>query len=546
MLGLLLLVFIYSIVARWQWFGVLSDDGNQWLTASTVKFLTHWYREGAFHLHFAMLENYPSIEFGRPSPISFDRDALMARDVYFSYPPGCLLIPYALSSLTGLVPTAAFVMGCNLVNQFGVAIVLLLLTRKALVPQTSREWLITLLAPLAYLLLPATMYWHQNVYFSDQAVIFWFVTIVWWVVTDKQKLSRAVAFAVSFMLSFMMAFSDWLSAFVLFSIFAVSITVDRQSLPRAIANHAAFIMGGACALALYAFQVLQLGSVAWLIAKLKTRTLSDPTLQNTWSEFAQKMTTHFGAFEFVLLFAGITALTVLKKTNLATQRILILLSAPCVMQLLVFRNHSVIHPFSALKLYPLFCFLFFACVPHQLSQILKSEKSRQRLVIGFALVLVGLHSQYPYKFQAPLRLREFYAALAAQARFDEVYVSDELEIADNPPQALSVSEKRVYRITSAVDFKDLQNLIQKNNHGQVSNNEPRFVLLLRESSSCRARITTLSQSTSVPPPKAVLLPGQIWRYEWPQSTRSWPCASSPEAFKTFVSLDVARIALNTH
>jgi hypothetical protein len=60
-----------------------------WLSASTVKFVNNWLKEGPIKLKFIMYEYPDSIEF----------NSLAERSAYISYPPGAIIPPYILAKL---------------------------------------------------------------------------------------------------------------------------------------------------------------------------------------------------------------------------------------------------------------------------------------------------------------------------------------------------------------------------------------------------------------------------------------------------------------
>src|SRR5262249_38953297 len=103
----LIATFWTSVGERRSRFGDLEGRGHEWLTGSAVKFTRNWYREGAWTLRFAMLENPRSIEF----------PDVASRQAYVSYPVGCLLPISLVSWVLHREPSPALVMSVNLVGQ---------------------------------------------------------------------------------------------------------------------------------------------------------------------------------------------------------------------------------------------------------------------------------------------------------------------------------------------------------------------------------------------------------------------------------------------
>ncbi|MBU2524949.1 hypothetical protein KKG71_07185, partial [Patescibacteria group bacterium] len=161
--------FAYSVKVRSPWFGKLSVGHHQWLTGSTLVFTKNWFRDGAFKSYFAMYENPKSIE----SPAK--------RGIYASYPPGAIIPIYAISKIINKEPTPAMVMSYNLANQFFITLLLIatvfIFLRRLGLP-LFYTFLFSLIPLATELFLPAPMYWHQNVFFSDQAVILPFIFFI--------------------------------------------------------------------------------------------------------------------------------------------------------------------------------------------------------------------------------------------------------------------------------------------------------------------------------------------------------------------------------
>ena len=212
-LGLLTLpIFLYTVHLRAPWFGVLSDHplGHQWLTGGTVKFSRNWYREGIFHLRFAMIESPASVEF----------PTLKSRDPYASYPPGSVLPIYLLARVLGREPNPPMVMAYNLANHCLIAWLLgvtayVVLLRAGIPPLNGL--LFAAVCPCIELLCPAPLYFLQNVYAMDMAVILPFVVCLLLEslrpAVSNRRLSRVLA-AAQWCVFFAGYLTDWLFVFV--------------------------------------------------------------------------------------------------------------------------------------------------------------------------------------------------------------------------------------------------------------------------------------------------------------------------------------------
>ena len=177
LLVITLVIFQYTVEIREPWFAELSSNNNhtidhhEWLTGSTIKFAKNWYNEGPLNLKFAMLEDPKSVEFL----------TLSSRSPYTSYPPGTILPIYISSELLGQEPSPGLVMGYDLLNHFLVSFFLCLMILFLLRNQLRFDIINSfyfIIPILIELLLPGPLYWFQNAFFSDQAVILPFVVYV--------------------------------------------------------------------------------------------------------------------------------------------------------------------------------------------------------------------------------------------------------------------------------------------------------------------------------------------------------------------------------
>ncbi len=173
LLVFLILIFDYTVAIRAPWFGVLSADelSHQQISGLMLTAVHYWRQEGPATLRFGMLLNPPSVEF----------ESLAEREPNLSYPPGAALTFYVWTKLLDKLPTPAELMRFNLMNHFLIGWVLTLTAYTVLRRGGyGRPDAVLLSATTGafILLMPASLYWHQNVYLFDQAVILPFSLVV--------------------------------------------------------------------------------------------------------------------------------------------------------------------------------------------------------------------------------------------------------------------------------------------------------------------------------------------------------------------------------
>ena len=507
-------IFHYTVEIREPWFGELSDGHNQWLTGSTVKFATNWYQEGPLNIKFAMLENPKSIEFQNIS----------SRDPYTSYPPGTIIPIYIISELQGHKPTVATVMDYNLFNHFLIALILgltIFFFFRQLKIDMINSFLFSLIPIILELLLPGPIYWFQNVFFSDQAVILPFVLYIFLEILRDGMIGKNLRILniLQNLVLFIGFLTDWLFVFIALIVYIKRIIDGEIVLRRkmSFANIRSFLNDSLkywivplIAVALFALQDFLLGGVSKTISKFFIRTAASQEgaaqLKNGLNIFLGYISKNYGEIGLILLLVSVAVFLLItsiilykiyKKQNigydiLKIKKILYLIGMyiiPCVLQVYFFKNHSVVHEFSILKFsvsistIPLVLLpvLIFFLTENFMVNSLKSRfiilrnifnkfKINPRLFIIFLLAFSATLGYVAYEFPEYNILfptpNSIYGIIGDSIQqntgYNDVVFSPDFEIPTNPPQQLSYSMKRVYQINSTADIKNQTNMLTGN------------------------------------------------------------------------------------
>lgn len=495
LLVIILATFSYTVAIRRQWFGVLSMDHHQWLTASTMKFSTYWYHDGAARLGFRMLENPPSVEF----------PTIESRGMYASYPPGTILPIYAISKITRQEPNAPMIMAYNLANQLLIAIVLAFTVYLLMIRFMHRLHAVLLAAipPLFVLLLPAPLYWFQNVYFSDQAIILPFALLLLTEVLQDVELSakqrRWVMLAQALILFFGF-FTDWLFVFIGVVVYAKRLIVGQIPLrwPVFFARSLTFWVGPLLALGLFSWQLTAFHAWGALLGKYLERSgtneIGKKYVEHFFAQFWQGHVGHgYGAPAIYLLggslFISCTFIIYVwwaknlpapqRKAAIALLSIISICILPCFIEIYTLKNHSWVHDFSALKmliplsLVPLVLLPVICLLPTRLVRF-RNDARQYRfqprlLLINIILLSVALsytlfaHQPWRQFFPQPdERFPRVAQSFRGAFSYSDIIVTRRpgLEIPANPPQLLAFSQKRVYLITSQQDIDELTKRIR--------------------------------------------------------------------------------------
>lgn len=489
-------VFIYSMEIRDPWFGNLYDENHQWLSGSTLKFADNWYHEGPVNLYWGMIENPRSIEFPN----------LLSREPYPSYPPGVVLPVYLISKIINQEPNPSILMGYNLINHFLISFFIALLVfvflSRNLGYDLNISFLFAIIPIFLELLWPAPLYWHQNVFFSDQAVILPFVLMVFLEILryDSSKTNLKYISALQGFLIFFGFLTDWFFVFITASIFIKRIFtseiqlnhkipfIDRKFIKKSFV----FFCPGLLAMILFVIQLELLGVLWELPSKFLMRTgvTPPPGSENVFDLFIGFIGNGYGQIAEIILLITTYLLVIFSlfylykklKNNqtetsikLKIRKILCLLwivYLPTFTQFFFLKSHSIFHDFSVLKfsfpiaisfvLMPiLFCMLFLDF------RKIKFESKTTRKFLIMSLIVSFLLMSFSVVQNNSDRLRFFdsgpsysqmgYSSLGnsikENMKYNDVVFSPDFEITENPPQALFYSMKRVYKVNSTDDIK---------------------------------------------------------------------------------------------
>jgi hypothetical protein len=358
---------------------------------------------------------------------------------------------------------------------------------------------------LSELLLPGPLYWHQNVYFSDQAVILPFALVVFLEVLRDQVHTRSGRLplgAAQVCVLFLGMLTDWLFAFVSLVVYVKRLVHGElgKSVLAFVWASARFWFPVTLALGLFAYQLLRYNAFGGLVHMFLFRAGLDPA----GAEYAQRFSvvfwqlyipTAYGKWATILLWGGIglvalaTIYALMQRSRtqpidprfLRTVSLMGVLLVPCFLHVYAFQNHSVIHDFSTLKFA-----LPFATVPFVLAPVLVAAffstdltriyvthlsitrtESPRRVeprwpvpVVVLLLVLVAIvyttreHPRFHKFFPRP---NPEFAALGdfldKETEYRDIVFSQTLEIKSLPPQQLAYAMKMVYRVDSVAAIR---------------------------------------------------------------------------------------------
>lgn len=446
------------------------------LTAHSVCVTRNWLKEGAFHLKFMHFLNPDSVEF----------DTLASRNPYVSYPPGTFIPVFLFVKISHAHDLIRLYETYNLLNHLVISLVLFLMMFMVVsyFKKTSIvNVLFSVIPSLIYLFTPPTLYWHQNVFFADQAVMMLFVLFAYLELRRfiYGKLSWPLeAFSVG--LVFLGTLTDWLFVFVVFVavILRIFFSIRPRDFRRILSGIMDLILPAVSAVVLFLYQIISTDSLPILISKFKART----GLEGVRTSFFISHFYHFciDGYGYVLCLSTVISVLALlfyyygvkpgkgeRKDGLdiATAYIYLvyLTIAPCLLQVCVLREHSTIFDFSALKwAFPmsLIPFGIFPVVFIDKASSLRHHLLIKKIFVIICTLLVGIGVFYrtSVRYRSFFRVGNDYAQRIGElvrrnACYNDICLSFNFEIRDFPPQCLAYSAKRVYFVKDIAEAKDV-------------------------------------------------------------------------------------------
>ncbi len=467
-LAIVTLAFAFSVQLRRPAFARPLSYYYEWLTASTIKYTTSWLQDGPWAVRFAMLE-YPK---------AVDRESIDQRTVYASYPPGQVFPIYFLSLMRGQYPGPALVETWNLFTHFITVLacfLLVYLMLQSIGPYAS--CLLAAVAGLIQIFITPALWFQQNVYGPDTAVILPFALFVLFLFIARLHRPGWFIVLALFFISFYGCLTDWFFVVVAGVICAYYLFALIRKRPNSGRIFLAVALGSALAMIFFLWQLMELDAFGQLISTYGRRTSSKLVLETTGMSTARGIRLNFvtlygRAFCWWSIFVILFPLFLLPWRKLRQYLFglesdycfsLGIILLPCLLHTALLPQHAAIHNFSVLKYtipITVLTVLLFAWLWEALWRLSKS---------ALIFICVGLLLCLGAVMILPVWL-DLYGGIAGYCterdirkglavRFtlgpDEVAVSPDFEIVANPPQALAYSLRSVYGVEGWNAIEDI-------------------------------------------------------------------------------------------
>lgn len=491
--GVAVVIFATTIKDREPWRGQLADDHHQLITAEVVKFSTNWYAEDPLKLKFALLE----------LPKSVESTTIQDRMPYVSYPPGAILPIYAIAKVFHHKPTVYLVHDYNLLNHFliglALAAIAFVVARGLRLGYGSSTVLASIPLLLTYTL-PGPMYFFQNVYFADTAVILpatLFILIEVWQYFNKPQKTAGWLFWMQAALLFYGTLTDWYFVFLAFGAFALRLVRGNYpSLKQFIVKAIAYWLPVVTALCLFAVQVVSLNGGGNLKKMFFARTSSAcreyPNMTMAKTYWMGYMPESFGRYAAGILWMSlaISLLAIgyimyrdLKRRKVSSQiaalvsTITLLVVVPFD-RIYVLRCHSIFHDFTTVFFVGAVALVPFVLLPLllmkmgviQSSSVSITVRKRRYTILAMPLILLALaftytaaeHYRYLEMFpESNLTYSLYGSFISDNVGYKDVIFSPDYKAAALPPHQIIFTNKEIHKISQASDILKITRQLQE-------------------------------------------------------------------------------------
>ena len=516
-IGNLLLIglFFITVIIRGKFIGTYSDfpsfiasaGHHQFITAHSHLSIENWLNQGIKNLNFLSVWDPKSIEHAN----------VLEQYVYTSYPAGFLLPVFFIKQIFPNLSTLFLLHLYSLINHLFISITIFWTIRILLNKSLNSKMIsyYSTLAGASYLFFPLPFYSHSMVYFADQLIIFPFSIIILFEVLLREKNE----------------FNKALLALIQSIIFLISATIDYLVVPMAIIIFIFRILDRSPIypkLNLWNFfqNALQLFSpiliaISFHMANIYNFGLWDQFNNirklRTSSDFQGADTDLFNLFKWIFLnhaqvFWGsliiISFLCIVifyfytfGKRFFKEDKDLIIIPLiaylSCFLQIILLRNHSMMHNFSVLKFFYPLSISFFSTIPILINKLLIYKFNIKSQIypiifcifimfIGFGKITVGskiLNQGAMAQFPEPKLIQQStLKAIKDNFKYEDVLIGlNDFVVTRHPPQRLVAAGQNVYKFQS---WEELKNKIVKQWEGstRIIPDEANKILILRQTS----------------------------------------------------------------
>ena len=479
---LILVSWGYHLFYNDAFTGYEAQGYHIYLSASTVKFVNNWLREGPVNLNFTMYEHPDSVEF----------NSINERFAYISYPSGAVIPPYVLARLLNKdeIQIGFIKQFLRLKFLFDTLLVCLIIYSIFMITlrlrQNTAAIVLSVILALVWMNFPVNLYYLRNVYFSDHCIISVVLLFVLLEINkklfSKNQFTGFLFICLKFALALFGVLTDWYFLFVLFVswlVIIIPLIKQKTNFLKIVSASLVYVPPVILGLGLFVLQVIQIPDYRnILMDKFLLRSftghnhgLPGNNLYRNVVNFRDAYSL-LGIFIFIFpvlcIFAKIFRKRIFPKKYDRLFNLIMIVYLPPVLHILIFQNHSVVHDFSLLKfalpvlisliLLPVFILDYKKSLYSSIMIKLEQHKKLRTIKIPvFCLIIIALSISYTfsihkrgyiqYRIRTPVSYEKEYL-IRSNYSFYDVYFSFTESIVANPPEYLAISNKLIYKIDS--------------------------------------------------------------------------------------------------
>lgn len=472
---------------------------HSWLSASTIKFVNNWLKESPLELSFVNYESPASIEFNN----------VTERGPYISYPSGCTLFVYIFAKIFGKTEIdISFLKHFQMICFWLEALLFGLFTYRFLernnIKSELEKTIVSFATASLWFLLPTNVWYLANIYFSDQCITLFvmaFIVVEYEYLFSSKGSAKKLLNSIRILIIFCGILIDyyfWIMAFVAFTLEIIYsiISQNRKHIWWCILWYG---LPTILAIVFYMYQLMSITNWVTIIEHkfLERSGMEQVNLDGNYTSFHWILRRLIGNFQgafgigphklvgYLLYLIVITHLVTQNhilepvkkiknyiKDTVVQRNILILFIGfiSPILQVALLTNHSAIHEFSMIKfswciatvpiiLSLIFSHVYFSNCSHKCGGE-KFSSFFHGFIIIFTFVLIITNVPFSSSSFRASRMTEdtdysLANILQSKTNYEHVCFSFTEEILENPPQELSISHKRVYKINKLNDIQSM-------------------------------------------------------------------------------------------
>ena len=459
---------------------------HSWLSGSTIKFVDYWLEEGAASLNYTNYENPASIEF----------NTLEEREPYLSYPSGETFFVYLAARVTGRTSISISFLHKFQLLMFLIEAILMacfvyyLMARTVKCKKELVRVPVAVLTALIWMLMPTCAYYLANIYYADQCVILWIMGLIlieYLFRTSKKEKRTGLKILRSAVLysGMLIDYYFWFLAGLIFVVeIANAVLANEKGKRKKEVVSILLWFGIPVVLAILTYFIQLTRTDGWLgimMGKFGERVVGE-NQTSEWifnaisNNFVQAFSLDASMVNYliigmsVVLVAGVVVMV--KKQKLASiirnpgVSLIICNVLAILLQIFVFKQHSAIHEFSMIKvawvvaMLPIVATLVFGYMVNARQKLdVRIEKEILLLFLANCLVVmlaVGVPVSTERFINNRVGVQDFSmeGAIRGYTDYEDVVFSYSRKVDANPPQALAMSHKRVYKVDNIDEIKE--------------------------------------------------------------------------------------------